>query len=73
MAFLRKIKSIVKPQIIPIKTLIVRMEIMVFTGTLEDSMIGSISSLVARYTDIKVPNVIMRVVYRLVARAEKPH
>ena len=55
MFFLRKIKSIVKPQIIPIKTLIVRMEIMVFMGTLEDSMIGSISSEAERKTANSVP------------------
>ena len=42
-------------------------------STFSDINIGSISSLVDKYTENNVPRVIILVIYRLVARAENPH
>ena len=46
---------------------------MVVIGAPSDNNIGIISSEVARYTEIKVPSVIILVAYKFVAATEKPH
>ena len=45
----------------------------VVIGTDSVSNIGNISSDVAKYTDINVPNVIILAAYKLVADTENPH
>lgn len=42
-------------------------------STCSDSRMISISSLVDKYMDIRVPSVIILVIYRFVAITEKPH
>ena len=67
------IKSIINPEIIPIVNFIPKIVNIVLAGTASVNNIGSISSDVARYTEINVPNVITLPAYKLVADTEKPH
>lgn len=70
---LLRMMSIIIPYSIPKNIFIINIFIINIIGTFSDIIIISISSLVDRYIDIKVPNVIILVIYRLVAITEKPH
>lgn len=61
------------PYIIPKNNLISSILIISVISTFADSKMISISSLVDKYIDIRVPRVIILVMYRFVAITEKPH
>ena len=65
--------SITNPYIIPIANFIASIVIITLIGAALDISIGNISSDVDKYTEIKVPKVIILAAYRLVAATENPH
>ena len=65
--------SITNPYIIPITNFIASIVIITLIGAALDISIGNISSDVDKYTEIKVPKVIILAAYRLVATTENPH
>ena len=65
--------SIINPYTIPIVNFIASIVIITLIGAALDISIGNISSEVDKYTEIRVPKVIIFAAYRLVAATEKPH
>ena len=61
------------PYMIPKNIFVSNIFIIIDISTFSDIRIGSISAVVDKYIDINVPNVIILVIYRLVAKAENPH